>query len=359
MRLLILTGRIEGCGIGMYAKHLAAHLSRVGVDVVLGCVGDGKGGWVSDEDGVRVVRIDVRRGVGMWDVLDRWKPEVVHIQYPSSESLALYLFYKALKRFYRRVPIVTTLHERPNSWRVWPIVWGAKVVISPRWAKLMWGWKIATMKRMVHIANASMLPSAKVGRGGREKLREKWGVGKKKLVLSFGFLTPANETELLFQICDVRKHRLVVSGRAFEQTEAYHAALRDRCGEYGWDAAEVFCGYLDGQRLSDLMEVSDAIVLPYRDGGDDWNTSLLAAMEHETFKLTTSKKRRGYESETNTYYARIGDLDEMKKALERYIGVRGGDVRQGRQWEDVASEHMEVYGRYMNVIEWCEAVERS
>ena len=91
-----------------------------------------------------------------------------------------------------------------------------------------------------------------------------------------------------------------------------------------------------------MLASADAIVLPFTTGGGSWNTSLHGARLQGTFVLTTSRETQGYDSEQNVYYARPGDVDGMRRALEQHLGTwrPPGDIPT---WPRVAAEHFDAY----------------
>ncbi len=76
-----------------------------------------------------------------------------------------------------------------------------------------------------------------------------------------------------------------------------------------------------------------------------WNTSLHGAALQGTFIITTSTDRQGYDAQENVYYARPGDVDDMRRALQHYLGRKNteSNIRRLATWETIAAEHRRLY----------------
>ena len=102
-------------------------------------------------------------------------------------------------------------------------------------------------------------------------------------------------------------------------------------GEYRWDGKVTFTGFLSHREAAALLAVADAVILPFRAGGGEWNTTIHAAVLQGTFVLTTSSTERGYDETHNVYYAEPDNLTEMRSALDTYarrcaVGSPGVDA---------------------------------
>jgi hypothetical protein len=94
------------------------------------------------------------------------------------------------------------------------------------------------------------------------------------------------------------------------------------------------------------MAAADAIVLPFRDGGGEWNSSLQAARLQGTPVVTTSRLRSGFDADENTAYCAPGDIEAMRRALQAHAGRRPAHrISENRTWEDIAAAHRGVYRR--------------
>jgi glycosyltransferase involved in cell wall biosynthesis len=166
----------------------------------------------------------------------------------------------------------------------------------------------------------------------------------KYLVAYFGFIYPNKAVELLFDVADPSQDHLVVIGDA-NQDHPYRRSLLERIQCEPWSGKVTVTGFLPGEEAARLLAAVDAVVLPFRDGGGPWNTSLHAAALQGTFVLTTSRERHGYDPSSNIYYSQPGDVADMRAALRRYIGHRNAHPMTERyaSWEAIAQAHTNLY----------------
>jgi len=108
-----------------------------------------------------------------------------------------------------------------------------------------------------------------------------------------------------------------------------------------------------------LLAVADAVVLPFRDGGGEWNTSIHGATLQGTIVITTSQSGSGYDKKHHVYYAKVDDVQEMRSALEVYAGRRREDDAHPDKnaWREIAAEHHLLYehllaGRLKKALLW-------
>src|SRR4029077_4119146 len=112
-----------------------------------------------------------------------------------------------------------------------------------------------------------------------------------------------------------------------------------------WAGRVTITGYLPAEEAGRILAAADAVLLPFRDGGGMWNTSIRAAISQGTFVLTTSREQQGYNSIDNAYYARPDDVADMRNALHKYIGTRNDTTSIGlhRNWDSIAQAHVALY----------------
>ena len=111
-----------------------------------------------------------------------------------------------------------------------------------------------------------------------------------------------------------------------------------------WRGKVHFTGFLPADQVASLLAVSDAVVLPFPNGGGEWNSSIHAATVNGAFVLTTSLSMQGYQSQSNIYYANPNNLNEMKVALNKYAGRKRNCANEyHNEWLRVAAEHNNFY----------------
>lgn len=358
VRVLFVSGAVPPmrCGIGDYTVALARSLAESGqcqAAVLTSRIeprSDAAG-----SPGVEILPlIDHWRTRGLaraLEVVRSWKPDVLHVQYPSQGydgPLALLLGTAA--RWLLGVPLVLTLHE--------PIAWDSQVpamaalvrsafavlAVKPNYRELLNPWRgwIVAGRRLQLIPNATPLPRVTPTPERVRAVRERFGAGPRALVAYFGYVYPGRGVHVLFEIADPRAHCLVIVGGTFDAAAPYVAEVSARARADDWRGSCTVTGFVPAAEAAEILACADAVVLPFELGGGSWNTSLLGARNQGTFVLATAADARGYDARENVYYARIGDVEEMRRALAAHLGTRreNPDVPT---WEQVAARHMEIY----------------
>lgn len=351
MRVLLVTGTFPPgqCGIGDYVSRLAESLaSRDGIEVaVLTQVGAH-----SPVPGVEVLPVAghwrLAEMKGLLRTVRNWRPDVVHIHYPSrvfGASLLPTLLPVACKLLGLRV--VQTWHEP------WPLRETYRAVIQrvatdgllfvrpnyrellePVLRPLLW------LSRSRIIRSAGALPVSRMTEQQRDALRSRYVQGANNLVVFFGFLYASKGVEQLFDIADPQRDVLVLAGSAPDPV--YLDKLKALAAERGWAGRLIFTGHLPPEEASDLLFAADAVVLPFLEGGGDWNTSIHAALDQGTLVITTAMAPAGDDPARNLYTARISDVHEMKRALGSLAGRRAAALPENR-WIGIARSHVEFY----------------
>ena len=359
MRVLLVTGSFPPmrCGVGDYTRHLAQALAaRAGVQVGVLTSREALPSQAAESDAffpvVEAWRLrDLPR---ILSVLRRWKPDIVHIQFPTQgyrgsrlPSLLPMLFRLAGFR------VVQTWHEyhitsRPLLWCLTQMpVSGGVIVVRPRFVEMLSPLLRRTLsnKTWRFIPNAAVLPQAQLSAAERDRIREKFGRPGARLIAYFGFIYPAKGVDLLFRIADAQAHHLVIIGEVRE-VDDYHRAVLHAATSEPWTGKVTLAGFLPAEEAASVMAAADAVLLPFLEGGGEWNTSLQGAQAQGTFVITTSTGRHGYDADTNTYFASPGDVAEMRSALAQHLGRRSAPGRSaGQTWSLISEAHLELYNR--------------
>jgi glycosyltransferase involved in cell wall biosynthesis len=348
LRVLLVAGSYPPmrCGVGDYTGRLVLALRKEALDVSV------------------LTSVQAMGAVSTWragvaetfaSAAGRFAPEIVHIQFPTqgydSVDGLVEIALHARRRL--RLPLVVTFHEflAPPVTRqhlgILALARHANAIIAVRpqfRARLSWLARLALRGREVRqIGSASAIPASAQSEAERQAVRRGFGRGEAKLVAFFGFSYPHKGVDLLFRIADPAQHHLVVIGELMPD-DAYHGQLRALAASDGWDGKVTFTGFVEPARAAELLAAADAAVFPYRNGGGDWNSSLHAALSQDTFVLTTSHERSGYDPRSNVYYARPGAVDEMRGALLRHQGTRRRRQHEGDAgWRAIALQHQAVY----------------
>jgi glycosyltransferase involved in cell wall biosynthesis len=357
MRILLISGSLPPmkCGVGDYTAHLANALSRLAnTDVaVLTDVAA-----IPKPSDFEFEVFPICRGWKMSDlariasVVRRWKPELIHIQYPTQGYGQRYLPW-LLPVLFRvaLLPVVQTWHgydSRRMTRRLLPnsVLSGGLIVVRPEYLEMMdplYRW-LNRRKHARFIPNASTIPPTQLSEAERATMRLPFCGPDRRLVVFFGFAYPDRGTELLFQVASAGQHHLVFISD-LNPSDQYHQSILDQAECNPWAGNVTITGYLPAQEVGQILAAADAVVLPFKDGGGMWNTSIRAAISQGTFVLTTSREQHGYDSIDNVYYARPDDVADMRTALHRYIGIRNDTTSTGlrHNWNAIAQAHVSLY----------------
>ncbi|MBI4204626.1 MAG: glycosyltransferase [Betaproteobacteria bacterium] len=356
MRVLLVSGTFPPmrCGVGAYTAALAKALARIeGLNV----------GVLTSEEanphpecGVEVLTLKCDWG---WRDLPRllravrdWLPDLVHVQYPTQaygNKSAPWILPAVLRM--ARIPTVQTWHEfmpRPPWLRMVIALAASRViVVRPNYESRqpLWFLKMLGGTRLDYIPNASPIDLPELGDQERLRVRARYAPLDKKLVVYFGFIYPHKGVEQMFEIADPGRDQLIIAGHIDPSTNSYHRELAALAGSPVWRGASTLAGFLADQEAWALLASADAVVFPFRDGMGPWNTSVAGVRALGTFVIVTSKERRGYEPETNTYFSVPNDITGMRAALREHAGRRI-PVARGKlseQWRQIAEAHHTIY----------------
>jgi glycosyltransferase involved in cell wall biosynthesis len=342
------------CGVGDYTAQLANALSRhagVQLEVLTSATGlDGEApSWLLRRmerwamDGLQPYR----------DLLATFRPHVVHLQYPT-QGYGSWWGPAVLPGIARReasASIVQTWHEYPQSLTA-PAGWAhfamgaaidALIYVRPDYEQHLKG-SLAALLRGVpryFVPNATSIPIAALTESERHVIRSEVGAQGRRVVAFFGFAYRHKGVHLLFEVADPARDHLLLIGE-LRDADPYHAELLARARSTPWRGHVTVNGFATPESAARYLAVADAVLFPFQDGGGVWNSSVHAAMAQGTFTVVASRLKSGYASEENVYYARPGDIAEMKMALEKYAGTRK-PPETGDEWQAVAARHVEIY----------------
>lgn len=359
MRILLISGSLPPmkCGVGDYTAHLANALSRMAntdVAVITDVSATPK------PSGFEFEVLPICHGWRVGDIgriaseVRRWKPDLIHIQYPTQGYGQRYLPW-LLPVLFRiaLVPVVQTWHgydSRRMTRRLLPnsLISGGLIVVRPEYLEMMdplYRW-LNRRKHVRFIPNASTIPPTQLSKHERTVARLRFCRPDRRLIVFFGFAYPDRGTDLLFQVASAGQHHLVFISD-LSRSDQYHKSILDQAESQPWGGNVTVTGYLPAEEVGQILAAADAVLLPFRDGGGMWNTSIRAAISQGTFVLTTSREQHGYDSIDNAYYASPDDVADMRNALRRYIGTRNDAAAIGRHcnWDSIAQAHVALYQR--------------
>ena len=357
MRVLLVTGSFPPmrCGVGDYSCSLAEALA-VDPEIHVGVLTSISGGEMGKTNGIEI--FPVIKGWGLAETLKvikiiwNWSPDIVHIQYPTQGyGNGLLPWVLPMISFLMRKKVVQTWHEgysRRNAPKLFlkSIIPGGLVFVRPQFKenlhpRLLWAlWK----KKPVFIPNASAVPRIHLDEQEKHVLKRQFLKKQKRLVVFFGFVYPHKGVELLFEIADPASDQIVIAGEIDKEGDYSHEIMRHASVE-SWLGKVTITGFLPADDVAALLAVADVVILPFRIGGGEWNTSIHGAVLNGAFVITTSLTQSGYDKKRNVYFAKVDSVQEMRSALNAYAGMRRGydaDIDRD-EWRQIADEHRSLY----------------
>lgn len=285
-------------------------------------------------------------------VIRSWAPDIVHIQYPTQGyGGGLLPWFLPLIAFLLGKRVVQTWHEgysRRSALQLLlkAVVPSRLVVVRPQYKEdllPLFRWALSR-KNFLFIRSASTIPRVLLDKLESNKLRVKYLNGQKRLIVYFGFVYPNKGIEFLFEIANPDIDRIVIAGENGKAGD-YGKIILEKASAAPWQGKATITGFLPPREVAELLSVADAVILPFRVGGGEWNTSIHAAILQGSFVITTSLTRKGYDQKHNAYYAKIDNVEEMRSALGIYAGVRReyADDLDRDEWGKIAHEHCSLY----------------
>lgn len=355
MRILIVTGSFPPlkCGVGDYSMQLALALSnQPGTTVAV--LTSRAVGLSAAPGGLAVLaemagwRLSEARKA--FRLIRQFSPDVVHVQYPTQGYAKgkLPSFIPALSKL-AGAKVVQTWHE-PIHWRetlqlLLRLVVPSEVVVVRDAFRTMLNpiaGLILKRKRLHYVCGASTLPRSDLSAAERVSLRHGYLKGQQRLLVFFGFVYPPKGVDLLFEIGDWKTDHIVIAGE-FGTTPEYRERLIALSGGE-WAGKVTFTGFLAPQDAASLLTVADAVILPFRQGGGNWNSSIHGAIANGAYVITTSSGEASYDPVNNVASTRIDDVVAMRAALSLSDRRRSlGSNAESVTWESVSARHLQIY----------------
>jgi glycosyltransferase involved in cell wall biosynthesis len=359
LRVLIVSGSYPplSCGVGDYTASLCNALSRtgevqVGVLTSVGAEAGSAGGGPGIEALAPVTSWSLCQVPALVERMRAWNPDLVHLQFPSqgyASQLGPWLLPLALRIAGLRV--IQTWHEYvPGPLSMRPLLLALAgndaLVVRPDYEKRLPRIHRRAMRgaRITRLPGTSQVPTTKLDEGARQALRAQLVDGAEVLVGFFGFAYPHKRVELLFDCCDPDTTRLLLIGQ-IDPHDPYQRSLLERTNLAPWTGKVTRTGFLPPDLVADYLAACDVVVLPFADGGGNWNSSLHAARSQGTHVVTTSETRRGYVAAENTTYIAPDDLTALAAAIRQGDHPHIAPAPTGTDWEMAARLHIDAYHR--------------
>lgn len=353
MKIMLITGSYPPmkCGVGSYTRRLAMALSQhqdVSEVVVLT---DIRAMGAMDENNVKVLPV-----IRKWRIsellriakyIKRSNPDIVHIQYPTQGYNGWTPALLPLLMFFLNKPCVQTWHESSGSafWNLLLLIKLDRLItvrtdlISklPRVIR-----PLIQKKDLVLIPTASLLPTIALTKGEMMQIRRQY-VSDNEILLSFyGFVAPLKGLETLLDVVSKMRVKLLILSD-LTQENSYHKFLLNKIGDLEIENYIKVVGFLPDEKLALILAASDAVVLPFKEGAENWNTSVDGASSQGVFVLTTSQSCGGYNEGKNIYFAKPENVEEMIVAIKKYAGTRSKIRPSVLEWKKNADQHAYIY----------------
>ncbi len=357
MRVLLITGSYPPmrCGVGDYSHNLVEALA-VDPEIHVGVLTSVSGGEMGKADEIEIFPVIKRwsflEAQKVMKIIRHWSPDIVHVQYPiQGDVKGLLPWLLPMISFFMGKKVVQTWHEgysrrnAPKLFLKW-IIPSRLVFVRLQYKgnlhpTLRWAlWK----KKAVFIPNASAISRVDLNEQEKDVLKKQYLKKQKRLVVFFGFVYPHKGVELLFEIADPSSDQIVIAGEVDEKGDYPHEIMR-RASVEPWIEKVTITGFLPAADVAALLAVADAVILPFRTGGGEWNTSIHGGVLNGAFVITTSLTQSGYDKKRNVYFAKVDGIQEMRSALATYAGMRRGydaDIDRD-EWRQIADEHHSLY----------------
>lgn len=340
------------CGVGAYTKKLAEALAEFqGVKVFV--LTDLRAQGHSENPKVEVIPVIKNWRIGeifrVLSILKKYNPDIVHLQYPTQgyANKRMPLFLPLLVRLCGK-KCVQTWHE-PTGRLGFLMAFGLDALVSVR--KML----INSLPKFTRncvaqtpffwIPGASLLPTVKLTEIQSTEIRQRYAPNGETLLVYYGFVAPLKGIESLFEVMLRMSNAKLVMVFDLRLEDGYQRSLLDKLKEMNLDSRVVLTGFLPDEQLAAILAAADAVVLPFRKGGGDWNTSIDGVVSQGTFVLTTSLEKRGYDAKMNTYCVAPGDVNGMVSALQKYAGGRVQGKTAAQKWCEIAQQHLGVYNQ--------------
>jgi glycosyltransferase involved in cell wall biosynthesis len=366
MKVLFITGSYPPmqCGVGDYLHSLANSLAE-STDIEVSVLTSAQSGAHENTGSVHVYPCIAHWGIGSLSTIVRnirqIDPDIVHIQYPTQgyahpkghlRTLSISLLPSIA--FLLGKKVVQTWHEYENNglkgdfyFLLRAIPTSHAIIIRPDFVdKLSALCKtIIGHKHIVNIHGASSIPKKNFPDELIRDRRSSILGDRQRLIVYFGFAYPHKGVDLLFEIAEPKRDKIIIAG-GFDPNSSYMQEIQTLAESDEWSGHVDILGFTPADEISLLLSMADAVVLPFRnEGAGIWNSSIHAARLHNAFILTTSTKASGYDPDNNIYFSYPGDVVDMKRALEKYVGTRSphehGSLKH--EWSSIANAHADIY----------------
>jgi glycosyltransferase involved in cell wall biosynthesis len=353
LRVLIITGSYppDNCGVGDYTLHLAEALAAR-PDIEVGVLTSVSAPTTLESSSVKVFRImpnwSIKRTQQIKQFVSEFKPDIVHIQYPTQRYNGWLPKYLPLLFRLMGLSVAQTWHEHYTECDLlgWKnlLACNALIYVRPDFLQKIPAWVRMCLGKtpLFFVPNASTIPVVLLNVAQAQNIKQRLSGGK-PIACYFGFAYSNKGMEQLFEIADPTKHHIVLICELSDK-HPYQANILKLANQAPWIGKVTITGFQSAHRVGEILSVADAVIFPFTSGAGEWNTSLKAAESAGAFTIATTQDKSllGYQEASNIYYAACNHISDMKEALNRYIGTRKISVAND-DWKKIAITHEQLY----------------
>jgi glycosyltransferase involved in cell wall biosynthesis len=216
-------------------------------------------------------------------------------------------------------------------------------------------------ERLTHVPNGVDLDAfGDVGAAARERVRERYGLGDRDVVLFVGTVMPRKGVAEFVRAAarvatdaGLDDAQFVVAGEA-DLDEAYRERVDAVAAEAGIEDRLTYTGYLEDETLVPLYAAADVFVLPSFEEGFGMVVSEAMAARTPAVASDISGVAQQVDDGESGLLVPPGDVDALTEALvtllsdaerRRAMGDRAAERARRFDWERVTDQYLDVYRR--------------
>lgn len=358
MKILFITGAFPPmkCGVGDYTASLVASLETFS-GVTPGVCTSTSAAGCSQPPSVFFPVIDrwsyLRADAKLRMAVETFRPDIIHLQYPASFGRVFYPNFIPML-FNRKIPVVQTWHERPIYSQFANAISSCMiVVVDPSYPSQYQAMYRVALRHtsFAFIPVGSSIQRTEAAESDRVAHRRRFNAESARMIACFGFARPDKGFELLFNVLDPDKDRLVMVCD-LDPEDPYQRTLLQSARSPRWKGRCFVTGFLAPEEVSLTLASADAVILPFTDGTTPRNTTVLAAKVQGTFIVTTHSTLRGYHASEHIYYVAPGNTAGIRDALDGYAGIRFEGEPCVATWGTIAEKHLRLYQDVIECRSW-------
>jgi glycosyltransferase involved in cell wall biosynthesis len=298
-----------------------------------------------------------RESAELREAIAKWDPDVVHVQFAiaafGTQTMALLRWLDALRRGLA-VPVVGTLHEVTRDTALLRaagrefyrqiVARCEHVIVHTHTAyDALTGPVGVAENKVVVIPHPNVRPPG--GTSTPEDVRRRFGLGKARILLAFGFIHPDKGLDDLVSALSILHRtgavplndvRVVVAGtvrlrhglfRVFEVRDRLHLArVLRHARQKSLQQYIVLTGYVPEGEISAWFHVAEAVVLPYRRTEQSGVASLASAFGVTVIASTVGGLREQFAGSRWTFPPR--DPEFLARVLVAFLGATPSEQAQ-------------------------------